>query len=208
MVLLGMELGKIFCGSHMEMGLEWRGRPAGSLWLWESRQDQRGLVKGRGHAKGKERKRQIILRWWLKLRAEPRMDPKFLSGAICRKAWKEQIGGWNREGWRSKVGRGPELLTHLFLVFWSFLLLMSEFFRAGSKSFEDEMRYLEWQCTDHQCNILLKKNGHKKRLEKNLGLRHKPLAPSDGQTENTRKLTKLPLEIYAIRTGLKCSLGK
>lgn len=62
---------------------------------------------------------------------------------FAEKHGKEQIGGRFGVGWRSKVERGPELLTHLFLVFWSFLLLMSEFFRAGSKSFEDEMRYLE-----------------------------------------------------------------
>lgn len=72
------------------------------------------------------------------------MDLKFLSEGWChlqKSMEKSRLGGG--VGWRSKVRRGPKLLKHLFLVFWSFLLLMSEFFRAESKSLEDEMRYLE-----------------------------------------------------------------
>lgn len=82
--------------------------------------------------------------------------------------------------------RGPELLTCLFLVSQASLLLMSAFLGAGTKSFEPMTRYLG--ITMYNLLVLKQhspgdrpfKKKKRVRPENYLGLRHRPLAPSDG----------------------------
>lgn len=65
------------------------------------------------------------------------MDPRFLSEGWCH-LQKSMEKSRLEEG---KVRREEDLnFLHVYSVFWSFLLLMSEFFRAGPKSFEYEIR--------------------------------------------------------------------
>lgn len=99
------------------------------------------------------------------------------GGAICRKANTGRRADWRGE---RKERRGPELLTCLFLVFQSLLLLRSEFSRAGMKSFEYEMRYLG--ITMYNLLVLKQhsteewpfKKKKKRRLENYVAFRHMP----------------------------------
>lgn len=67
--------------------------------------------------------------WEIKVRGEPRINAKLLSERCCDLQKRREKSRWVAGGGESKARRGPELLTCLF--------------RAGSKSFEYEMRYLE-----------------------------------------------------------------